>query len=527
MRLNNKGYLIVEIIVASVIAMGLAYFLLELVLDLKNKNEDYYVNTVLETDKALMTREVMNDISNYKIKSVTSNNVDYVEFVFDIEGEEVTKRITINDNIFKYGKYDDKYILDEDYYEKNFANELKVTGLSITNNCYYSTGYAGCKDINDESMKDVTDGLITISIDAKTPYSDYNYGLELNINYKIKSLEFIIKTYDYGVDDKEYNEGTIINWCGKEWYVLKNSPKESSSVTLILKNNYKTGIYGSSITYINSNVYNSFLGEGDTLINEECIKSAKEEGTLLLEENNGEYIRLPESNELSNKIPNGSGTPFWTMTPDNDKLFLGSSTGELAKNYFSDENKGTIDLYANEYEYYYTDSGWANPSSGISECKVVAESGQWWTQVEDASGYSISPQTQNITVYAEGEIKKKTACKTKSEKDIYYCAKPWYGTNASWSYWYFGPWRFSGSTGDVDNYLEPNAESIDICWGTEYFQVSTVRYASNSGQCTYRTYPRNATIEFAVDPIEFYTYETKPASEIGYRPVVTILKKNR
>lgn len=191
MKLNNKGYLIVEIIVASVIAMGLAYFLLELVIDLKNKNEDYYVNTVLETDKALMTREVMNDISNYKIKSVTSNNVDYVEFVFDIDGEEVTKRITIDNKIFKYGNYDSGYILDEEYYEKTFADELKVTGLSIIDNCYYQTGYDICRNLDDESMKDVTDGLITISIDAKTPYSDYNYGLELNVNYNVKSTKII------------------------------------------------------------------------------------------------------------------------------------------------------------------------------------------------------------------------------------------------------------------------------------------------------------------------------------------------
>ena len=141
MKINNKGYLMVEIIVASVIAMGLAYFIFELVIDLKNRNEDYYVNTLLETDKALMTREVMNDISNYKIKSITSNNTDYVEFVFYINGEEKHKRITIAEEegvyIFKYGIFElGAYVIDEQYYQKEFSNKLKLGEVKITNNCY-------------------------------------------------------------------------------------------------------------------------------------------------------------------------------------------------------------------------------------------------------------------------------------------------------------------------------------------------------------------------------------------------------
>ncbi len=200
MKINNKGYLMVEIIVASVIAMGLAYFILELVIDLKNRNEDYYVNTLLETDKALMTREVMNDISNYKIKSITSNNTDYVEFVFYINGEEKHKRITIAEEegfyIFKYGIFElGAYVIDEQYYQKEFSNKLKLGEVKIINNCYSpDTGsYIECKDSTDESMKNVENGLVTISIVAKTLYSDYNYGLELNVNYKVKSMEVILE----------------------------------------------------------------------------------------------------------------------------------------------------------------------------------------------------------------------------------------------------------------------------------------------------------------------------------------------
>ena len=42
MKLNNKGYMLVEIIVASVIALVMAYFLIDITIRLVNKNNDYY-----------------------------------------------------------------------------------------------------------------------------------------------------------------------------------------------------------------------------------------------------------------------------------------------------------------------------------------------------------------------------------------------------------------------------------------------------------------------------------------------------
>ena len=42
-KLNNKGYLTVEVVLASVIAFGLAYFLLNLTIKVKDKNDDMLV----------------------------------------------------------------------------------------------------------------------------------------------------------------------------------------------------------------------------------------------------------------------------------------------------------------------------------------------------------------------------------------------------------------------------------------------------------------------------------------------------
>ena len=59
MRINNKGYLLVEIIVAFTIAMVMTFSLLQVVINLKDINEDYYVDTKLENDQTLMTKYVI------------------------------------------------------------------------------------------------------------------------------------------------------------------------------------------------------------------------------------------------------------------------------------------------------------------------------------------------------------------------------------------------------------------------------------------------------------------------------------
>ncbi len=61
-KLNNKGYMLVEIILASVLAFGLAFFLLELTIKLKNKNDDLLVRTLVSTDQAIVMNTIMKEI---------------------------------------------------------------------------------------------------------------------------------------------------------------------------------------------------------------------------------------------------------------------------------------------------------------------------------------------------------------------------------------------------------------------------------------------------------------------------------
>ena len=89
---NNKGYMLVEIILASVIAMIVAYFVIDLTIKLKNKNDDLLVKTVVYTDQAIMYNTIMNDIYN----SGNDINCDYIESKINIDKEN---------NVFKYGEF--------------------------------------------------------------------------------------------------------------------------------------------------------------------------------------------------------------------------------------------------------------------------------------------------------------------------------------------------------------------------------------------------------------------------------------
>lgn len=58
-KLNNKGYMLVEIILASALAFAMAFFLLELTIKLKNKNNDLLAKALTATDKAIIANKVM------------------------------------------------------------------------------------------------------------------------------------------------------------------------------------------------------------------------------------------------------------------------------------------------------------------------------------------------------------------------------------------------------------------------------------------------------------------------------------
>ena len=116
-KLNNKGYMLVEIILASVIAFGVAYFILDLVIKLKNKNDDLFVDTLARTDQAIITNTIMRDIYNKNTQFSCENILD---------------NILVEDNKFKYnGTINDTIIIEVNKYTTIGTIYCKDTLLNI------------------------------------------------------------------------------------------------------------------------------------------------------------------------------------------------------------------------------------------------------------------------------------------------------------------------------------------------------------------------------------------------------------
>lgn len=88
-KLNNKGYMLVEIILASVIAFGVAYFITNLTIKLKNKNDDMLVETQVMTDRAIITNKLMkyiiDDGSSFNCNNITiaGKTIKYKTYAID------------------------------------------------------------------------------------------------------------------------------------------------------------------------------------------------------------------------------------------------------------------------------------------------------------------------------------------------------------------------------------------------------------------------------------------------------------
>ena len=139
-KLNNKGYLLVEIIVALVLAMTIAYFLIDLTLNLKEKNDDVFVDTILVTDKMLMTDTIQEDIGRYRVTKLSQPSDSMLDITYQINGSDVTKRISIESiddrYLFKYGTIDASGNYDDTVYQKEFNEALDVDRIILSNSCY-------------------------------------------------------------------------------------------------------------------------------------------------------------------------------------------------------------------------------------------------------------------------------------------------------------------------------------------------------------------------------------------------------
>lgn len=97
-RLNNKGYMLVEIILAFVLTMVTVYFITDITIKIKNKNDDLLVRTLVSTDQAIIYNKIMKDINcdltNFSCSNIKidGNKFTYKEFT-NIVSEYATLKL--------------------------------------------------------------------------------------------------------------------------------------------------------------------------------------------------------------------------------------------------------------------------------------------------------------------------------------------------------------------------------------------------------------------------------------------------
>ena len=260
-KLNNKGYMLVEIIIASVLAFSVTYYLLNLTYEFKDKNEDVYFSTAILSDKINITKNIMNDLEGKSVSILSYNNSSnplYVELVVGDAEDSSIKRISIdkNTNTITYGMYNqyrEKYIVTDDntYYQKEIDSFLEFGEIKLEGN-----------------LTGANSDYVYIIIPISNIYSDETYDIRLLVRTDIKlggqKYRIQINLENTGTPNNvtsqiylNYNDGVYLDEH------LSASKKMTTSSNPVIKptrtgytfGGYYTGTGGSGTQLINKNGY--------------------------------------------------------------------------------------------------------------------------------------------------------------------------------------------------------------------------------------------------------------------------------
>lgn len=99
-KLNNKGYLLVEIIVAFSIATAFMYIISDITIRVKNRNDDLMVKMHATVDQTIIYNTVMydvykndNDFSCSNYRSTYINNIYGIEYKYEYPDKADEKNI--------------------------------------------------------------------------------------------------------------------------------------------------------------------------------------------------------------------------------------------------------------------------------------------------------------------------------------------------------------------------------------------------------------------------------------------------
>ena len=236
MKLNRRGYIAVEIILASIVSITIAVFLIDITIRLVNRTDNNYIDTIFVSDKALLTKnikeEIENDISNKGVIDSISCSNSNCNIIFN---DRSSKELSIEGNKVTYGSYTKEV-------DKRLGGEVKVNS-SISNDKKYIIINITFTNIFDDSDYSV---IVPIS------------NIESKCNEEITSTpiaEYITNLYVNASKTKTQNNGIDYNYASSE--SLMNDRLGGTTTSLDGGNIRYYGASPNNYIYFNCSDYNN------------------------------------------------------------------------------------------------------------------------------------------------------------------------------------------------------------------------------------------------------------------------------
>lgn len=191
--------MLVEIIVASVIAFSVAYYLLNLTYKFKDKSEDIYYSTTMLSDKINITKNIMNDLEKISDKSSDGlgKGTDNNTYTITINGHDdknpnisrtikVSKDATTQQWQIEYGSFTtgEFNTNDKSYYKKVLDKSFEVSNVICEPTLNDTYAYKIIIKINSLYTNDSNDIILFIN-KGKSPSNTQNEDVsskEVTIN---------------------------------------------------------------------------------------------------------------------------------------------------------------------------------------------------------------------------------------------------------------------------------------------------------------------------------------------------------
>lgn len=179
MKLNRKGYLTVEIILASTIAFAIAFFLIEITVKLVSKTDNVYHETVIAYDDAIIINNIKDKIIDYIIETDGLNLVECENNECNILGNRIggvtEERWLYYDSVSKEIRFSEGAKKREDrvtLYSKKVDDSISEVEIS--------------SNINGNVKPN--DRIVFFNIKLKNIFTDNAYEMVIPINLK-KAVE--------------------------------------------------------------------------------------------------------------------------------------------------------------------------------------------------------------------------------------------------------------------------------------------------------------------------------------------------